>query len=219
MTELTGAFNIGYYTPVAPAFLPQLLAPVLAANPALDISLFEYDNEAVQHALLAGKLDLILFAGMDVLAGIDTTRLLDLPPYVLLAKDDPLSERRTLKIADIADRSIVQLDLPFARPYLRSLFEAQGATLRTAARANNTEMVRSLVGAGVGIAVLNMKPQIDISYGGKQLVAIPLSCSAPNICLQIGVLKGRPRKAVNELMELLMRWSQNEGVQKVVVTT
>ena len=73
-----------------------------------------------------------------------------------------------MSLKDLARHPLVRLDRPLARPYFDRLFQAQGLAPVIAAEADSTEMVRSLVGAGLGLAVLNMRPLTAVSYGGDR---------------------------------------------------
>ena len=57
-------------------------------------------------------------------------------------------------------------------------------------------MVRSLVGADIGCAVLNMRPATDVSYAGDTVVAIPIRSPAPPLKLVLGLQSGKPRRLV-----------------------
>jgi DNA-binding transcriptional LysR family regulator len=212
---VSGSLRIGYYAPVAPAFLPQLAVPLIKSNPDLQVAFFERDNESAQEDLLAGRLDIILFTGHDLRSGIDTLPLMDLPPYVLMPAEHPLSSCERLSMNDVAQYPLVQLDLPVARPYLRGLFAAADLEPVWGARANSTEMVRSLVGAGAGLAILNMKPKTAVTYGGDKLTAVPLASDLPSITLQAGYLKKRPRMVVKKTLEMLLDWSDSADANAV----
>ena len=62
-------------------------------------------------------------------------------------------------------------------------------------------MVRSLVGAGNGCAILNMQPQTKISYCGSELVVLPISDPLPPLNLAIGYDKSQPRKLVKYFVD------------------
>lgn len=203
--SLTGSLRIGYYAPVAPAFLPGVLGPMMQANPGLVLDLHEHNNDSAQEALLAGRLDVILFAGRDLRRGITTQHLLDLPPYVLTPKGHDLEHTPHLTLADVARYPIIQLDRPLARPYVDHLFQNQGLTPQIAARADSTEMVRSLVGAGAGLAVLAMRPLTDQSYGGDALCCLPLPADLPPLHLLAGHAARHPRRLVLAFLEALDR--------------
>lgn len=207
--ELSGELTLAYYAPIAPAFLPQLFAPMMAENPSFRLSFQEGDNQAVQSALLSGAADLILFTGQDLQAGIETRPLLDLPPYALLPETHPLANRPTLQLSEIEREPLVQLDLPVARPYLRELFASHNLAPEIVARADSVEMVRSLVGAGIGVAVLNMRPKTTLSYAGQGLVTVPVAGDLPPLTLQVGYLAQRSRFAVERVIEAMLEWSQS----------
>ena len=214
---LTGTLRIGYYAPVAPAFLPRILCPVMQANPDLRLELFEHDNDSAQEALLAGRLDLILFAAQDLRRGIETRPLLDLAPYVLAPDGHPVARLTRVSLSELARHPIVQLDLPLARPYVDRLFAAEGLTPEIAARANSTEMVRSLVGAGAGLAVLLMRPFTDMSYGGDRLISLPLEADHPGLQLVSGRVAGRPRRLVAALLEELHGWMNSKAAARLTI--
>jgi DNA-binding transcriptional LysR family regulator len=57
----SGTLRIGYYAPVAPAFLPQILRGLMAPEHRLTLQLEECDNTAAQAGLREGLYDVILF--------------------------------------------------------------------------------------------------------------------------------------------------------------
>ena len=216
-SELSGTLRIGYYAPIAPAFLPKLLVPIMQSSPKLQLSMSEHNNDNAQAALLAGELDLIIFTGRDLKPGIDTTTLMELQPYVLVAAGHPLAKRDRLTLQEVGHYPIVQLDLPVARSYVNELFHDAGVVPNVVANANSTEMVRSLVGAGLGIAILSMRPRTTYSYGGNILSTIPLSPSLTQITLHAGKISGRPRHVVGIFLNALKHWCASPDVQNVKV--
>ncbi|WP_120499615.1 LysR family transcriptional regulator [Roseovarius sp. EL26] len=215
--SLSGTLRIGYYAPVAPAFLPQILCPMMAANPGLTLELKEHDNDSAQEALLAGALDVILFAGHDLRRGIETELLLELPPYVLAPEGHEITRQVPVPVKALADYPLVQLDLPLARPYLDRLFQSAGIAPKVAVRASSTEMVRGMVGAGAGVSVLAMRPMINVSYGGDRLVTVPLEPDVPQLQLLSGRVSGRPRKLVSVFLQILHGWMQSEAAGELTV--
>ncbi|WP_299852057.1 LysR family transcriptional regulator [uncultured Roseovarius sp.] len=214
--SLSGSLRIGYYAPVAPAFLPGILRPIMQANPSLRLELYEHDNDSAQEALLSGKLDVILFAGQDLRSGIDTKPLLDLPPYVLAPDGHALADAEPVKLSEAAKHPVIQLDRPLARPYLDRLFRQQGLKPDIVARVDSTEMARSLVGAGAGIAILAMRPLTDITYGGDRLIALALEPDLPKLQLFAGHVRGRPRKPVSVFLEALENFITTSAAQRLI---
>ena len=216
-STLSGTLRIGYYAPIAPAFLPTVLGPLISGNPGLSLTLHAHDNDSAQEALLAGQLDLILFAGRDLRRGINTTHLLDLPPYVLTPADHPVATQARTTLVELARHPLVLLDVPLARPYVESLFRNAGLTPRVAATADNVEMVRSLVAAGVGVSVLGMRPLTTFSYGGLPLACTPLAPGLPMLHLLAGHATRQPRKPVAAALESLVEWMRSDAARALIV--
>ncbi|MEO0370750.1 MAG: LysR family transcriptional regulator [Pseudomonadota bacterium] len=212
-----GTLRIGYYAPVAPAFLPHLLQPIMADNPNLTLELQAHDNASVQTALLEGRVDLILFTGQDLRSGIKTQDLLTLAPYALVPKAHPIAGMDRCTFARLAQEPIVQLDRPLARPYVDGLFQSAGVDPDIVARSDSTEMVRSLVGSGMGVAVLSMRPRTMITYGGDELRAIPLDADAAALNLVSGHAAGQPRMLVRYVLEQLQNWSKTGSARALYV--
>ena len=59
-TALSGRLSVGYYAPVAPAFVPSIAGPLIADNPDVRVNLVECDNEGAQAGLLDGRFDVIV---------------------------------------------------------------------------------------------------------------------------------------------------------------
>ena len=76
---LSGLLRIGYYAPIAPAFLPQVIEPLIDANPTLSVALEECDNPQTQAGLLQGTYDVILFVVDAPVPQIEVTRLIHAP--------------------------------------------------------------------------------------------------------------------------------------------
>lgn len=216
--SLSGTLRIGYYAPIAPAFIPALLKPLMAGNPNFSVDLHEHDNDSAQEALLAGNLDVILFAGHDLRPGISVQPLLDLPPYVLAPEGHPITQGVPVTLDAVARYPLIQLDRPLARPYIEGLFQQRDLSPRIAARADSTEMVRSLVGAGAGLAVLSMRPRTERSYGGDRLAAIALEPDLPRLQLLAGHAMKHPRKLVSVFLDALKEWTVTKGAAELMVT-
>ena len=100
---------------------------------------------------------------------------------------------------------------------MERLFKTAGVTPDIVARADSTEMVRSLVGAGAGLAVLNMRPLTETSYGGDALTALPIADDVPGLRLLSGRLKGKPRRLITEFLDRLHTWMDHPNANHLVV--
>lgn len=193
---LSGDLHIGYYAPVAPAFLPSVFESLTSDSDDMTLHLEACDNAAVQDGLRRGDFDAILFVADAVEPWVEFEPLIKAPPYCLLASDHPLARSPTLSLHEIATQKLVSLQRPMVGDYYRQLFEAVGQSPKITAYSNSTEMVRSLVGASDACAILNMLPLTNVSYAGDTLVARPICDALPPLTVAVGTARGRQRRAV-----------------------
>ncbi|WP_299506919.1 LysR family transcriptional regulator [uncultured Roseobacter sp.] len=214
---LKGDLRIGYYAPVAPAFLPEILLSLTQSHFQTTIHLEECDNYRAQEGQLAGEYDAILFVSDGALPQIEYDVLIEAPAYCLVPADHPLSQKISVNLRDLAKSNLIVLNRPFAVDYYRQLFGVAENAPETIAYANSTEMVRSLVGAGHGVAVLNMLPSTDVSYAGDQLVARPITDPLPHLTLSLGYDKSNPRRIVEQFVESCKSYFLNADGHRHIV--
>ncbi|MEO0498531.1 MAG: LysR family transcriptional regulator [Pseudomonadota bacterium] len=213
----TGSLKIGYYAPIAPAFLPGILRRFATDMGQIELQLEECDNDTAQDGLLNGKFDIILFVSEGVRPTIEFDVLIVAPAYCLLPAEHPLASQSSVTMAQIVGEPLIVLNRPTAAPYYSGLLGAHAQDIVIAAYANSTEMVRSLVGAGLGCAILNMKPMISTSYSADDLVERPISDTLPALTLSIAYDKSRPRQLVRDFADACIQHFQGlEGDRCVV---
>jgi len=215
--QLSGSLSIGYYAPVAPAFLPSILAPLLKENPGIAAHLVECDTARAQQGLLGGEFDAILFVADTPPPGVEIVPLIEAMPYVLVSADDPVAGEARATLDMLRDAPVVMLDLPVVRGYYDRIFDRAGIMPRIAATGATHEMVRSLVGAGVGRAILNMAPHADRTYAGDQVVAMPLGIDAPPLTLSLGLIGGRRRRVVDTFAKACEDFFVTPAAQSLVI--
>ena len=214
---LRGELRVGYYAPIAPAFLPEVFTSFLPGQSDVVLHLEECDNDAAQDGFSRGHYDVILFVTEGARASIGFDVLIEAPPYCLMPAAHPLANRPCLHLSDIAREPLIVLNRPAASAYYRRLFETQAGGLTVAAHANSTEMVRSLVGRGLGCAVLNMQPLTATTYGGDDLIARPIADPLPPLTLAIAHDKTRPRRLVRHFVEACMAHFARPGPHRCIV--
>ena len=214
---LGGSLRIGYYAPVAPAFLPGLFATAFPDGSAVTLHLRECDNDVAQDGLINGEFDVILFVSDGARASIDHEVLLKAPPYCLVPDGHPFAERNSVSLAEIGNEPLVVLDRPMVAGYYHQLFEAIEPSVRIAGYANSTEMVRSLVSEGHGCAVLNMRPLTETSYAGAGLVSVPILDPLQPLSLAIAYDRSRPRRVVEHFANACRAYFAADGAKLCVV--
>lgn len=214
---LTGNLRIGYYAPVAPAFIPGILHSLMPAGNGVTLDLEECDNDAVQAGLLSGDYDAILFVSESAHPRVEFDALIEAPAYCLLPAGHPRARRKSIRMSEIAEEPVIKLNRPLASDYYRRLFDDAKRDHRVVAYASSTEMVRSLVGAGYGCAILNMFPETGVSYAGDRLVGLPIDDDLPPLTLAVGYDKSNPRRIVRHFVDGCRSYFSDETATRCIV--
>jgi DNA-binding transcriptional LysR family regulator len=217
--SLSGVLRVGYYAPVAPAFLPEIFSTFLPKDGNVVLHLQECDNDRAQDGLMNGDFDVILFVSDGAKATIDFDILIEAAPYCLLPASHPLTEQKSVSMAQIAEQSLVILDRPIVATYYQKLLQDFVATPKIAAFANSSEMVRSLVSQGLGCAVLNMKPLTEVSYTAEMLAFRPISDRLRPLTLSIAYDHSRPRRIVDQFVQTTRKYfAENQNKHCVALS-
>ena len=83
-----------------------------------------------------------------------------------------------------------------AKNYILALFQEAGLEPQVGYRSRSLEMVRGLIGHGLGYGLLATKPANNVTYDGRALVARPLAGAVKNSRLVLATLRGRPMSAI-----------------------
>lgn len=213
----SGTLRVGYYAPIAPAFLPQIFDAFLSHRSGVTLDLEECNNDEAQDGLLAGTYDAILFVAESVRPSIEFEDLITAPPYCLLPKSHPLAQQDEISMAQIAKEPLVVLNRPVAAAYYEGLFQSGARQAPVVAYANSTEMVRSLVATGRGCAILNMLPLTSETYSGASVVARPISDTLPPLTLALGYDSARPRRVVQDFAHACRDHFAETGPKRYVI--
>ena len=217
-TALVGSLRIGYHARIAPAFIPDIVAPLIKCNTGVTLKCVECDNDTAQAGLLNGDFDVVLFFAGHVKPEIAVEPLMELFPYLLVDAEHSLAGRKSVRLAELASHPLVLLDLPLNSEYYREILFEAGVEPDVVATATTTEMIRSLVGAGIGCSVLHMRPLIDTSYAADPLVAIPIRPKVRPLRLVLGHLEGNPRRLVRAFVEQCRRYFSSQAAKQLAVT-
>ena len=163
--------SIGCFHTFGPYFLPEMIQRMIANDPMQTINLLEGDQRRVLESLQAGETELALLYDLHLPDDLAVVPLTQMTPYVLLAEGHPLADKPALTPAELAEFPMVLLDAPPSRDYFTEILENAGVTPRIAHRSSNFEMVRGMVGHGLGYTLLATKPASPMTYDGRALVS------------------------------------------------
>lgn len=192
--------SVGCFHTFGPYILPELLTRM---NGGVDLTLVEGDQRRVQESLLAGETELALLYDLDLSDDLATQTLTELKPYVLLAEGHALAEKAELSPHDLADYPMVLLNAPPSGDYFQAIMRNAGVEPNIAFKSASFEMVRGMVGHGLGYALLATKPASAMTYDGRALLARPLSAETQPSRVVLASRKGiQLSKAADEFARL-----------------
>jgi DNA-binding transcriptional LysR family regulator len=228
LTEtITGKLDIGCFTTIGPFFLPRILERFEQQHPGVVTTIFDGTTESLTRRMRAGTIELALMYDLNNLdAAFRKISLMELRPYVLLPKAHRLAMRPCVRLGDMVDEPLVLFDRPQNDEYLLSLFAGQGRPPRVGQRVKNFELVRGLVAAGSGYAILNVRPALDHSYDGKCVVCLPIADDVPPAHLVLAMPSSasttrRVEAFINSMVEsiklfdpIAFRWENDTAAER-----
>lgn len=217
--KLTGTLRIGYYAPIAPAFIPQITRKLLNGNSGIDIKLINCDNHTAQAGLVSGEFDVILCVAESMKPDVTYETLTVVSPYVLAPANHLFAEQASVSIERLAEQKLILLDLPVVSEYYGQIFNDLGITPEIVCTATTVEMIRSLVGASLGCSILHMRPKTDTSYAGQTVASVPIDPPLKPLKIVLGHLPDNPRRLVKAFVEETRRYFATNDATKLWVNS
>lgn len=153
---LSGVLSVGVTSLVAGYYLSELLRRFRRNCPAVEVFVTEESPRFLEHLLINGELDCAIMVS-NVLGepqALVTETLTRSPNRVWLASNHPLAGRDELTLAECAQHDQIVLEADRVDDLMRAVWARHQLKTRTILRTSSLEAVRSLVGAGLGLAVL-----------------------------------------------------------------
>jgi flavin reductase (DIM6/NTAB) family NADH-FMN oxidoreductase RutF/DNA-binding transcriptional LysR family regulator len=190
------ALAVGCYQVIAPYILPALVSRITKLHPALELTLIEADQDHLVASLRRSDTEIALLYDFGLSEELQVEHLVELTPYVLLAEGHPLAASSALTLDDLVQESLILLDVEPSRNYILSLFREAGLEPQVGYRSRSLEMVRGLIGHGLGYGLLATKPATNVTYDGRALVVRPMAGTVRNSRLVLATLRGRSMSAM-----------------------
>lgn len=154
-------------------FLPERLAPWMAAHPQVDIELRERQSPEVAKSIAAG------FADIGILSSAVDTAGLELHPFaidrlvVVAHAAHPLAEKVSAKFTDVLDQPFIGLAGGALQDHIDAQAARYGAKLKARIVLRSFDGICRMAGEGVGIGII---PQSAVRRGAQSamIAAIPL---------------------------------------------
>lgn len=166
---LSGELSVGAFATLAATFMPALIESFREAHGGVDLSLSEGDQEELVAALRQGRAEMALLYNVGLPADLRFLPLAAFDPYVLLPAGHRLARLKRVSLGALEKEPLVLLDIPPSRDYFLGLLAAHGIEPRIAFSSPSLELVRGLVGRGLGYSLLVTRPHGDTAYDGRPL--------------------------------------------------
>ncbi len=201
--RLDGSIRVGCFQPTAPFIMPLVLRAMDESYPGITVEIHEADLGELNDGIKSGSIEVALMYDMHPDRQVQFETLVEAKPYVLLSAEDPLAKRRSIKLKDLREKEMFLLDLPITQNYFQNIVSVGNRPPNIGYRTKTYELLRSLVAARMGYAILIMTPRTDRAYDGSQLVSRPIADRLPLARYGLAMAKDyTPRRIVQAFIEV-----------------
>ncbi len=172
---IEGVISVGSFSTIAPVFAPQIIASFMADYPKAQVKLVEGTQDILLDGLRDGRFDTALLYDVDMPDDLEVTRLAAFQPHILLPGKHRLAKKARVSLKDVAGEPFILLDILPSRVYFMRILEREGISPKIAFASPSLEVVRGLVGQGLGYSILVTRPHGDHSYSGEPVAVRPIA--------------------------------------------
>jgi len=169
------AIRVGCFSPLGALLVPPVVKRMRNESGKSEFILYEGDQVELRSWLNAGMLDVVVTYDIGEEYGSGITPICKVPAHALVRHDDSFAEKATVSMEELSQRPLVLLDLPETRTYLMALFDFAARRPKLGLRTRSYETIRAAVSNGLGVSVLNIRPNREASPDGPELRRIPIS--------------------------------------------
>ncbi|WP_162321141.1 LysR family transcriptional regulator [Nesterenkonia haasae] len=209
--KVAGPLRIGCLTGLASMIMPDVCELFAAQYPALRIEFRDGSQRELQELLEKGVIDVAFLYEREIPDTLDSKHLIEMKPHVLISADDPLAERTDVVLSELAHLPRIRLSvLPLAQP-LDGRGSEQGKK-NEVLEASSVELVRTLVGRGLGFAILAQRSATNFTAEQREVRTLEFRDDVPSVSVVLAYPRGMilPRR-IQALIEFVHHtWSHDE---------
>lgn len=204
---LAGPLRLGVIYTIGPYLLPHLIPLMRERAPQMQLLVEEDYTANLSAGLKQGELDVIVIALPFEMRGIDTQPLYDEPFVILLPLSHPLSQRKTVRMADL-ERTTMLLLGP-GHCFRDQVLEAcpgclQSGTsddgLQRTLQGGSLETIRHMVAGGIGVTVLPCSAAGADQYSQRLVTIRRFAGASPSRRVALAWRKSFPRLQAVEVL-------------------
>ena len=176
-TAIEGELALASFATIAPSFVPPLIKTFMSEHPKVTIRMAEGTQDELFRGLRGGEFDLALLYDVDMPADFAVTPLASFAPHVLLPGRHRLTRLKHVPLIALKDitKTFSRGEMAPSRTYFTRILEHAGLSPKPAFASPSLEVVRGLVGQGLGYSILVTRPFGDHSYAGEELAVRPIA--------------------------------------------
>ncbi len=173
--RLAGPVAVGCYNGIADSVLPPVVQRFAEDFPEVRVDIRVGDNDELIEALHEGSLDLAVLYDVNLPTGLTKRMIYPTEVVAVLPADHPLAAGPDVDLADLVAEPLIVLDTRPSRENTLEAFEARGLSPNLRAAIPQIEVVRALVGRGLGYTLLRSRPAVmHRTTEGRPLTGLPL---------------------------------------------
>ena len=197
--HMAGEIRVGCFLTIASFCFPGLIRAFGEQHPAVTVFPTEGTLEELAQEVREHRLDACITYDIgETLTGLQRHYLADIRPTVILSSQHPLADRVEVRLADLTGEDYVLYDAPGSREYYTDLLVRAGLSPRIGYASRSLEGVRSAVAAQFGFSIAAFRPPYDVTYEGRELVALQIADPIANLRI---VLAMRSAQSLDPVLE------------------
>ncbi|MDB5532052.1 MAG: transcriptional regulator [Hyphomicrobiales bacterium] len=203
--DLRGNIRLGINDTVAREFLPSFLNRFRKSHPHITFEFTVANSDELADILVRDEVDIIIGYAMQARARMQQIVSFDLKTCVTLRKDHALSQRSSVRVADLVGETIIMpINDSMLREILDTIFARVSVKPVSVITTNSFELMATLVADGHGIGCqVRLHPGADPVR--PEIIYVPIS----NLDMRSAVLaccisdQGTPTTAVSICLDVL----------------
>ena len=169
-----GTINLGVNEGFSRELLPQVLAKFHKQHPGVSYEVTMASSPRLVELALSDEIDFALGYNPPAHAGLTLLAKREVGSCVMVPRKHPLAKRSWVRLSECAAYDLAMPDSRLAlQGTLEQMFARVGMKPRVVLTTNSYELMRSAVGAGMGIAILTQHP-FGIALDHPDAVLVPI---------------------------------------------
>ncbi len=186
---LAGTLQIGCHTALGLMILPEVCDTFAREHPDLRIAFRDDSQDTLQQLLLEGEIEAAILYERRLADDIDSLPVVEMRPHILVSAQHRLAQQREVWLEDLADEPLIRLDIPTMTGAPKG-WNPHAPHGYPSLSTSNVELLRALVGRGLGYALVGQRGGSSLAADGHPVVALRVRDEIPPIRVVIAFPRG-----------------------------